>query len=89
MTDRNHSPNEHDALLHVHNELAREANEAKVQLEQAKADRGVDELMEDPRVNYLQGKVIGYDMATSALHAHIAATRELSDADIEAFLTEE
>ncbi|MDZ7785898.1 MAG: hypothetical protein U5L95_02145 [Candidatus Saccharibacteria bacterium] len=85
MTERSNPFSEvnDEALVGYHNELAREANEAKDKLERLKGERGEDELMDDPDVSYLQGKVRGFDIATSGLHALIEA-RKLDDASLDA-----
>ncbi|MBA3758660.1 hypothetical protein H0X10_03455 [Candidatus Saccharibacteria bacterium] len=71
---------EQEAVIALHNELADELNVEKTRLKDLRADRAVDELAEDPSLNYLQGKVTGFELAINALKAFVI-TRSADSAD--------
>ena len=81
MSERKTPPVERDAIIEFHNELVRELNDEKAILALIKGKREQDELMEDPRANYTQGKVVGFEMATNALRAFLEAER-LGEIDV-------
>lgn len=62
-----------EALIALHNELADELNTEKDRLSLLKSGRELEEVTGDPSLNYLQGKVLGFEVAMNALRAFIEA----------------
>lgn len=61
------------ALVELHNDLVRELNDEKRKLVRAKSGQDPQDLENNVDVNYLQGKVIGFEIPINALHAFIVA----------------
>ena len=75
MTEHFSPDIEPSALLGLHNELADELNAEKERLAALKAGRELEDISGDPSLNYLQGKVTGFDVAMNAIQAFIVANR--------------
>jgi hypothetical protein len=75
MSETNRIETEPSALVALHNELADELNAEKERLSRLKGGRELEEITGDPSLNYLQGKVNGFELAMSALQAFIVTSR--------------
>ncbi|HEU4607362.1 MAG TPA: hypothetical protein VFS31_04580, partial [Chitinophagaceae bacterium] len=60
-----------EAIIDLHNELVDELNVEKRTLKDLKGVRAMEDIIQDPALNYLQGKVVGMELAVNAIHAFI------------------
>lgn len=64
-----------EALIALHNELVQELNADREKLNGIKIARGEEAVEDDPTFNYALGRVVGFEMVVSGLHAFIVTER--------------
>lgn len=70
-----------EAVVALHNELVEELNADQKKLDAIKRVQGEEVAKDDPTFNYALGRVVGFEMAVSGLHAFLV-TEEADQAGL-------